>query len=291
MGRRYNGVEMRIQRTKQSGLGREFSYNGEVAHWWRERANNEAHTHAYRKIAAFIRASFAHEPRMIVDYACGAGHLLAALSRSFPNSKLVGLDGSSVLLDLAERRFSRLPADRAQRILLIETPLPNLHVIKERADLVIFCFPNMMPSSDEEEACAGGFSLSMNDQWIAEKLSLAIDCDEEESRPDPSVIQSTLERNRKISCNLRNLLIRGGICVRVEYATMQRHEWAPLDLQRVCFEEGALDSRIENKLSDQWFRVLASAYFRSRVLEDVYQQTGDNRDRNGGYLITVLRAI
>jgi len=37
--------------------------------------------------------------------------------------------------------------------------------------------------------------------------------------------------------------------------------------------------------------VLASAYFRSRVLEDVYLQTGDERDKNGGYLITVLRAI
>jgi len=41
----------------------------------------------------------------------------------------------------------------------------------------------------------------------------------------------------------------------------------------------------------QWFRVLASAHFRSRVMEDVYQQTGDRRDKDGGYLITVLRAL
>jgi SAM-dependent methyltransferase len=285
-------MEMHKQRTQYCNLGREFSYNDRVARWWLKRAGDDAHKRAYKNIAAFVRASFTREPRLIVDYACGAGHLLAVLSRSFLNSKLVGLDGSSFLLDLAEGRISRLSNDRAQRISLIETPLPNLSLLNGCADLVIYCFPNMMPSSDEEEMRGGAFKLSKGDRWIAERLSLARDCHDEESEPpDPSAIQGTLERNRKISCNLRRLLFRGGICVRVEYATMQRHEWSSLELQRVCFEEGALDSEIEGKLSDQWFQVLASAYFRSRVLEDVYQQTGDKRDRNGGYLITILRAI
>jgi SAM-dependent methyltransferase len=286
------GMEMQRQRTQYSDLGRGFSYNRKVARWWLKRATDDAHKRAYKNIAAFIRASFAREPRLIVDYACGAGHLLAALSRRFPDSKLVGLDGSSFLLDLAERRFLRMPRDRAQRISLIETPLPNLSLLASRADLVVFCFPNMMPSSEEEERSGGAFELSKGDRWVAEKLSLADESSDEENEPlDPAAIQGTLERNRKISCNLRRLLIRGGICVRVEYATMQRHEWSPLELQRVCFEEGALDSEVEGKLCDQWFRVLASAYFRSRVMEDVYQQTGDKRDKKGGYLITVLRAI
>jgi SAM-dependent methyltransferase len=285
-------MAMEIQRTQYSDLGKEFSYNGRVARWWLKRADDNAHRRAYKNIADFVRASFTREPRLIVDYACGAGHLLAALSRRFPESKLVGLDGSAFLLDLAERRFSRLTQDRTQRISLIETPLPNLSLLNGRAGLVVFCFPNMMPSSDEEEIRGGAFELSPGDRWIAEKLSLARDCcDEEDESPDPSAIRSTLERNRKISRNLRSLLIRGGLCVRVEYATMQRHEWPPLVMQRVCFEEGALDSEVEGKLSDQWFQVLASAYFRSRVLEDVYQQTGDKRDRNGGFLISVLRAI
>jgi SAM-dependent methyltransferase len=283
---------MQKQRTQYSGIGREFSYNSKVARWWLKRADNETHRRAYRNIAAFIRDSFPHEPRLIVDYACGAGHLLAALSRRFPDSELVGLDGSSFLLNLAEGRISRLPPDRSQRISLIETPLPNPDVLSRRADLAIYCFPNMMASSDEEEAGGEGIELSARDRWIAEKLSLAMDCcDEETEDSDPAAIQTTLERNRKISCNLRRILIRGGICVRVEYATTRRHEWAPLDLQRVCFEEGVLDTAVDEKFSEQWFRVLASAYFRSRVLEDVYEQTGDKRDRNGGYLITVLRAI
>ena len=79
--------------------------------------------------------------------------------------------------------------------------------------------------------------------------------------------------------------------MRVEYATMQRHELSPLELSNVLFEEGSLDSAVDGKKPRQWFRLEASAYFRSRVLEDVYEQTGDERDRDGGYLITVLRAI
>jgi len=273
-------------------MGKAFSYNGRIARWWLRRAADNVHKRAYKNIAAFIRASFAREPRLIVDYACGAGQLLAALSRRFPDSNLLGLDGSSFLLDRAERRSSRLPHERARRISLIEGPLPNLDLLKDCADLVVYCFPNMMPSSDEDEIRGVDFELSGIDRWIAEKLSLAVDSgDEDREFPDPSAIQDTLERNRKISCNLRRLLVCGGICVRVEYATMQRHEWSQLELQRVSFEEGSLDTEIEGKLPEQWFRVLASAYFRSRVLEDVYQQTGDRRDRNGGYLITVLRGI
>ena len=99
------------------------------------------------------------------------------------------------------------------------------------------------------------------------------------------------EWHRSISFNLRQLLIRDGICVRIEYATMQRHELSRDELMRVAFEEGSLDIDVEGRKPRQWFRLLASTYFRSRVLEDVYQQTADERDKNGGYLITVLRAI
>lgn len=64
-----------------------------------------------------------------------------------------------------------------------------------------------------------------------------------------------------------------------------------LDLMRVSFEEGSLDERVNGRFSRQWFRVAASSYFRSRVLEDVFQQTGNREDLEGGYLITVLRAL
>jgi SAM-dependent methyltransferase len=273
-------------------LGREFSYNGEVAHWWLKRASDDAHKRAYGNITAFIQASFPRAPRLIVDYACGAGNLLSLLSRQFTQSRLIGLDGSSYLLRAAERRLRRLPDDCSRRISLIETPLPDLNLLRGRADLAIFCFPNMMPSSEEEGTRGCAFELSEKDRRIAERLSLAEDPDNEGRRPcDPYAVQIAIEQNRRISCNLHRLLTRGGICVRAEYAATQRHEWPPVELQRVSFEEGSLDAEVEGLMPRQWFRVLASAYFRSRVMEDVYQQTGDKRDEDGGYLITVLRAL
>jgi hypothetical protein len=94
-----------------------------------------------------------------------------------------------------------------------------------------------------------------------------------------------------VALNLRGLLKKGGLCVRVEYGFARRDELAPLDLRRVSFEEGSLAHEACGWRPGDWFRVAASAYFRSRVMEDVYQQTHDRRDRRGGYLITVLRAL
>jgi SAM-dependent methyltransferase len=274
------------------GLGRKFSYNGKLAFWWLERANDNAHKYAYKNIANFIRTAFRGSPRLIVDYACGAGDLLSLLSRRFVHSKLVGLDGSSLLLGLAERRFSRLPHDCAKRLSLIETPLPKPDLLRSRADLVVFCFPNMMSYPGWEGSWAESFQVGKIDRTIARSLSLAEDPSRGgEELPDPLEVQSTLEQGRCISRNLRRLLVRGGICVRVEYATTRRHEWSALELQQVSFEEGTLEMRVDGVSPRKWFSVLASAYFRSRVLEDVYQQTGDKRDRNGGYLITVLQAL
>jgi SAM-dependent methyltransferase len=270
-------------------MEREFLYNHELGRWWCARASDRPHARAYRNIADFIRASYGRAPRLIVDYACGAGHLLSLLSRRFTHSRLAGLDGSEYLLGLALRRFSRLPVDCSRRISLIKTPLPNLNLMRGRADLVIFCFPNMVPS-DSEEVAAQKDGLSHGDREVARTLAL-LARKENKDLPDAFTIQSSLEGNRMISLNLRRLLVPGGLCVRVEYGTAQRDELSASEFVEVSYEEGSLDMEVEGKKPRQWFRVSASSYFRSRVLEDVYEQTGDERDRDGGYIITVLRAI
>jgi SAM-dependent methyltransferase len=270
---------------------REFLYNKEIAQWWLKRANDRSHARAYCKVADFIEAAYKCGPGVIVDYACGAGHLLALLSQRFSSSKLIGLDGSLFLLGAALKRFKRLPKRCSCRISLIETQLPNLDLLQGQADLVVFCFPNMSPFSDEDE-CDAEFNLCENDRVIAKNLVDAGEsCDDDGGCLDPLAAQYSLQQGRQVSLNLRRMLTRGGICIRVEYATAQRHELSLFDLMRVSFEEGSLDMQVEGRMPEQWFRVLASSYFRSRVLEDVYQQTGDPRDKNGGYLITVLRAI
>jgi SAM-dependent methyltransferase len=257
--------------------GKDFPYNGQVARWWLQRALDASHHRAYRKIADFIRDSYLHEPKLIVDYACGAGNLLFYLSEKFPNSRLSGLDGSSFLLDQARRLL--FPRVNDQRLKLIETSLPDMNLMRGRADLAIYCFPNMVFPPRSE------LLLSENDRKIARSLSL------DEGDDDAKAVQAGLEQGRVISLNLRRLLSRGGICIRVEYATIQRHDLSPEEITLVSFEEGSLDEKINGRRPHVWFRVLASTFFRSRVLEDVYEQTADERDRNGGYLITVLKAI
>jgi SAM-dependent methyltransferase len=268
----------------------DFSYNGKMGNWWLQHSLDAAHCRAYRRIADFIRDSYVREPGVIVDYTCGPGNLLALLSLRFKSSKLVGLDGSSLLLSHARKLFSLLPPISAKRISLIETPLPSLSVLQGRADLVTFCFPNMVSFSSNGPAFRS--FLDAQDKRVSKSLSLARDSiDGRANERDASANQYGLEQGRSISLNLRRLLVRGGICVRIEYATMQRHELSPLELSHVSFEEGSLDTSVDGHMAQQWFRLLASAFFRSRVLEDVYEQTGDERDKNGGYLITVLRAL
>lgn len=263
----------------------EFSYDGEVGRWWLKHSLDAAHRRAYRNIADFIRDSFTREPGTIVDYACGPGDLLSLLSMQFNKSKLAGLDGSEFMLSLALRRFASLPPECAARISLVKTSLPNMNILHGEADLVTFCFPNMVPSG-EKHPSRNRSCLNESDRQVARSLSLAV-----EEGEGAKANQCGLEQGRCISFNLRQLLSKGGICIRIEYATMRRHELSPLELAHVAFEEGSLDEKVEGILPRQWFRFSASAYFRSRVLEDVYEQSGDERDRNGGYLITVLRAI
>jgi SAM-dependent methyltransferase len=257
--------------------GKRFLYNGDRARWWLRRSMDDSHQRAYRKIADFIRDSYRRAPGRIVDYACGAGNLLSLLSRRFANSRLVGLDGSSYLLGLAQRRLSRLPRRCSCRISLIETALPRNNLLRGQADLIIYCFPNMTPSAGERNDQAKKDRMRPDDWETAKRLA----------PKSPGVLQ----QSRTISYDLRHILVPGGICVRVEYAAGNRHEFSPADLQKVSFEEGSLDAVVEGRRLRPWFRVQASAYFRSRVLEDVYEQTGDERDRDGGYLITVLRAL
>jgi SAM-dependent methyltransferase len=260
------------------------AYDDVLGRWWYSRSSNSAHQYAYRNIARYLRASLARSPRLIVDYACGAGNLLSYMGDLFPDSRLVGLDGSPFLLGLARRKLLR-----HQNVSLIEAALPNMAVLDMRADLLIFSFPNMVPSR-------GAYNLRTARRFLARSTlavarGLAYSKDREDRDEDPESILSSLLLGRLVSLNLRRLLKPGGLCVRIEYGIVRRHELPEPELMRIAFEEGSLDLPVGGIQSEQWFRILASSYFRSRTIEDVQQQSGGRRDRRGGYLITVLRAL
>ncbi len=267
------------------------NYCGELGRWWFAQAENPSHKYAYRNIANYIHASLTHYPGLIVDYACGAGSLLTRLSKRFPRSRFVGLDGSSFLLNLARRRLARMGRDVLKRVTLIETLLPSFQMSPLMADLVIYTFPNMVPPGTRSESDLDERGTEPHELAIGELLVQSSDLRDAHKGEDPVTVLQRLRFGRLVSLNLRGLLRRGGICVRVEYARVRRHELSRGDYLQTAFEEGSLDMEVEGIMPEHWFRVLASSFFRSRVTEDVYQQTGDEHDRGGGYVITVLRAI
>src|SRR5512135_2484160 len=128
-----------------------------------------------------------------------------------------------------------------------------MNVLRGKADVAIFCFPNMVPYR-AEDLSAHRSCLAENDREIAKSLSLAADPGDDKFQ-DASANQQGLEQGRCISLNLRRLLVRGGVCVRVEYATMQRHELSPLELAHVAFEEGSLEDSVKRRKPRQWFRL------------------------------------
>ncbi len=224
-----------------------------------------------------------------MDYACGAGHLLACLATRFPGTQFLGLDGSSFLLDQARRRIERL-GRRAGNIRLREILLPDFGLDGILADVVVYTFPNMVPSHadtwpEEDEAY-----LEFGDRAAAGILARSCHRDRHPDK-DTEAVRAGLIFGRLVSLNLRTLLRSGGFCVRVEYAKVRRGELSGHDLMLIEYEEGSLEARLGNSRPRCWFRVLASSFFRSGVSEDVYQQTLDERDKSGGYVITVLRAI
>ena len=101
----------------------------------------------------------------------------------------------------------------------------------------------------------------------------------------------TLLRDRLIALDLRSLLKRGGYCVRIEYAAVRRDQLGHDELLRAGMEEGSLDTAVGRHRPRTWFRLVASSWFRSEVMNDVKHQAGTRERGPSGYAITVLRAV
>ncbi len=290
------GTRLQSIRPTEIAFGRELgrgivAYNESVGHWWMRQAGNPSHRNAYRNIARFIGASFHRPPGRIVDYACGAGHLLAGLHRTFPTSKLVGYDGSALLLARARKILTSLGTTACRHMTLMQTLLPDFELPTARADLVLYVFPNLVPGIAGANPRSWESRLSRAERLMAQSLAKRRDAESTRKEDDPGLIYATLVRDRLVSLNLRQLVKRSGTCIRVEYANVPRDELPELEMVRTAFEEGSLDQCVDGVAAEPWFRVVASRYHRSGVIEDVYHQSSDADHRTGGYLITVLRAL
>ena len=267
------------------------TYNQALGKWWLQQSSDKAHAHAYRMIVQHIQSFLPSPPRRVVDYACGAGHMLRRLYGLYPKSQFLGLDGSVFLLEQAGERLQALEKDWQGRVELIETRLPNFDLPAGRADLCLFIFPNIVP--DPEEDVEEEHEFLLGDLAAAEYLSIAREPDPEEEtvEDDPETVYDSLLTDNLIASNLRSLLHKGGFCVRADYSNAARDELTQLVQRRLAFEEGSLGVSVNGHRAKQYFKLVSCFYFRSKVLEDVYHQTRDEDDKEGGYLITTLRAL
>jgi len=284
-------------------------YDSDVGAWWNKLSLDGPHKRAYRNIARQIKKRYEETntpfPRVIVDYACGNGSLIRELIRVFPESTIVGLDGSSQLISMFEEHppgkvsFGKVPGSRAfaaegPQIRLVKTGLPNFRLQKHQADLAILSFPNLVHDFENVELFNRNGYCNTIDAQVGQYLARfrEMDPEDEISPPDPEdEILDELLTARVYSLNLRRLLRTGGTLVRVEYTNGFRHELTDLTQWRSTFAEGALDKPIKDTKSRQFFKLDHNLYFRSQVIHDVYEQTGDPSDLEGGYGIIWFEAL
>lgn len=229
---------------------------------------------------------------MVVDYGCGTDRLLGELAIRFVETKFIGIDGSSAMLKTARNYLRKKAFNLLDRIKLLKIPLPADLPLRKKADLVTFTFLHIL--SDLYDLDLNSFLEFLTYSEIENAVVLSegngADINVENLVEDPELLQSLLV-NRVISKNLRSLLRRGGCCIRVELANARRDEFPSVFKKRFSFQEASLDKSLSDDNIKQLLEVVRSEYHPSKVMEDAYEQIGDESDRKGGYWITLLKAV
>lgn len=261
--------------------------------WWTERARNRAHRKAYRTIVE-IAARHCPQARHIVDYACGPGLLLRELVERFPGSRITAIDESRAAIEaiphVLGQRAWRAHGERIDRR---QAVLPAFDLDLGRVDLICFLFPDFR----------GGITPRIVRHW---KRHLATDWQackafrkqlQDTRRPEDFKANSAGEIffKRLVMRNHRALLRKGALVIRVDYGQCSRDDTDRTMRREMEWIEGCRTAPKhfpkELRQRQRVFDLIDSSYHQSRgVMQDVYHQTGDPDDKNGGYLVSVLRA-
>jgi SAM-dependent methyltransferase len=266
------------------------AFEGFLADWWLEKSNNPAHRRAYKNISLKMHQVLYEagitSPKTIVDYACGNGAILKSLAARFPETNIIAIDGSKKMLSLAESSLQK--TKREPPIKFLYSTLPNFALPEKIADVVLFLFPNITINSRERRLVRKQLntdSLSLKTaKFLAKWNEVDSDFPADESLED--ILDS-----RAITSNIHRILKKGGFWFHVEYANAPRNQWDEVDQVTTLFEESAWNVSIGTQELPREFQLIKCLYFRSSVMLDVYEQSGDPEDRDGGYVISVLRAL
>lgn len=269
-----------FDKTLATGLG---AYNRKVGQWWVDQTRNKAHVAAYQNIASHVVRCAQKKNGLIIDYGCGTGLIMKRLVDELPGWTFLGIDGSKVMLRDAEL-WAR--AKRKKRQAPIEfrcAALPDFSAPAEKADLVVFTFPNIVSVTSGRCPFQQRFP---KDRDLARLLAR-----KQEKGQKADELFDQLFMSRVVSRNLRLLLRKGGLCVRVDYCQGDRHELGEFDQLSTLFEEGSLNTKQAHLRPHKFFKLLSSQYYESAVILDVYEQTKDKDFLEGGYLVSLLQAV
>lgn len=260
------------------------AYNRKVGQWWVDQTRNAAHAAAYENIASHVVRSARQDRGLMIDYGCGNGRLMKLLVDWLPAWKFLGIDGSKVMLREAETWARSKRKGRPASIEFRLATLPDFSVSTPKADVIVFTFPNIVTVPSERRQFE---KLFRKDRALAGLLAMK----QEGEVDDVECLYDSLFMSRVVSRNLRLLLRKGGLCVRVDYSQGARRELKSFDQLSTRVEEGSAGANLFGLKPQKFFKLLSSKYYPSAVILDVYEQTKDKDYLEGGYLVSVLQAL
>ncbi|MEK7236602.1 MAG: class I SAM-dependent methyltransferase [Nitrospirota bacterium] len=272
-----------IDFTKTLGSGFR-AYNTNVGQWWVDQTRNAAHAAAYNNIASHVVQCAQQERGLIIDYGCGTGLLMKRLVDVLPAWTFLGIDGSKMLLRDAETWARAKRKGRSASVEFRLAQLPDFSVSTPKANIIVYTFPNIVAVPSERRQFETVFR---KDRDLAGLLAMK----QEGEGEGLETLYDSLFMSRVVSRNLRLLLRKGGLCVRVDYSQGARHELNRFDQLSTLFEEGSLNVQQSRLKPQKFFKLLSSDYYPSAVILDVYEQTKDKDFLEGGYLVSILQAV
>jgi SAM-dependent methyltransferase len=238
---------------------------------------------------------------LLIDYACGSGVLLSKILKDSKSEiHVVGLDGSQKLLDDFKQNFFPTAFSNpstetwsSNKVSLYQTTLPQFN-LPEIGDLCVWCFPNLI--HDENHLDQYNDNGYQDQSWVnqAHKLAHFREMDPDECQDQDSTVDDRLDEylsQRVIHKNICGILKPKGLFVKIEYANCNRNELSDLTLMRSAFMEGTLAHTIKEHQTTPFFKLIHSEYHKSEVILDVYEQTKDETDKEGGFTINIFEKL
>lgn len=260
-------------------------YEKVLGRWWVGKAKDDAHRKAYRRSAKWARRNLEQSPASILDYACGAGHLLKRLRKAFPAADLIGYDGSAKFLKQARKR---LRDDSGLE--LVEKILPDLDDPRLPVDLTVLCLPHLLPF-DEGQSVHAYADAHRAELEAARKLVDAMREEKLWESDDPVEWQvGNVIFERMVARHLRRLTRPGGHCLRIDYTEAAYDDIDDTYQDYIRFSQGACAS-VRGVRVPSFFRQTADTYRDSDIISDVSDQTEEYDGDGGGYMVRLLLAV